>query len=157
MLSPRKAPRERGPASGLPEALAEAAPAPAPEPLPGAALPHGPDNGSRLATNALQLRISADSATIASTAMPNAAKSIALPEALQAFAEERVRAGEYANVDAVAQEAFRLLQQRDERRHQVRDELGALFREMEAGTYIEPSDDEFEQAVHALALRHSPE
>ncbi len=89
--------------------------------------------------------------------MPNAAKAIALPEALQAFAEERVRAGEYANVDEVAQEAFRLLQQRDERRHQVRDELGALFTEMEAGTYVEPSDDEFDQAVKARALRHSAE
>ena len=52
--------------------------------------------------------------------MSTAAKVIALPEDLQAFAEERVRAGEYANVGEVTQEAFRLLQQRDERRHQVR-------------------------------------
>ena len=47
--------------------------------------------------------------------MSNAAKVITLPDELQAFAEERVRAGEYANVGEVAQEAFRLLQQRDER------------------------------------------
>ncbi len=39
----------------MPEALAEAAPAPAPEPLPGAALPQGPDNGSRLGAHAAHL------------------------------------------------------------------------------------------------------
>ena len=89
--------------------------------------------------------------------MSNAAKTIALPDDLQAFAEERVRAGEYANVVEVAQEAFRLLQQRDERRHQVREDLAAVFAQMESGTYLEPSDDEFEQAVQARALIHSAE
>jgi len=44
------------------------------------------------------------------------------------FAEERVRAGEYASVGEVAEEAFRLLQRRDERRHEVREELAAVFR-----------------------------
>lgn len=82
--------------------------------------------------------------------MSNASHMIALPEDLQAFAEERVRAGEYKNVGAVAQEAFRLLQQRDQQRHQVRQDLAAVFREMEDGSYIEPTDDEFEQVLHPL-------
>ena len=73
------------------------------------------------------------------------------------FAEERVRAGEYASVGEVAEEAFRLLQRRDERRQEVREELAAVFREMEDGTYVDPSDDEFEQAVQARALVHSVE
>jgi len=83
--------------------------------------------------------------------MSNAAKAITLPDDLQAFAEGRVRAGEYANVDEVAHEAFRLLQQRDERKQQVREDLAALFDEMTAGTYLEPSDEEFEQAVQVRA------
>jgi len=73
------------------------------------------------------------------------------------FAEERVRAGEYASVGEVAEEAFRLLQRRDERRQEVREELAAVFREMEDGAYVDPSDDEFEQAVQARALVHSVE
>ena len=89
--------------------------------------------------------------------MPNAAKVIALPEDLQAFAEERVRAGEYASVGDVAHEAFRLLQRRDERRHEVREELAAVFREMDDGTYLVPSDEEFEAAIQARALVHSVE
>ena len=89
--------------------------------------------------------------------MSNAAKTIALPEDLQAFAEERVRAGEYASVNDVAQEAFRLLQQRDERRDQVREDLATVFGEMEKGTYIEPSDDEFQRMVNEQALKHSAE
>jgi hypothetical protein len=52
---------------------------------------------------------------------------------------------------------FRLLQQRDGRRHQVREEPAAVFREMEGGTYVEPSDDEFKQAVQARAVIHSAE
>lgn len=89
--------------------------------------------------------------------MSNAAKTIALPEDLQAFAEERVRAGEYASVNDVALEAFRLLQQRDERRDRVREDLATVFGEMENGTYIEPSDDEFELMVNEKALKHSAE
>jgi putative addiction module CopG family antidote len=89
--------------------------------------------------------------------MSNAANMIALPEDLQAFAEERVRAGEYENVGAVTQEAFRLLQQRDQQRHQVRQDLAAVFREMDDGSYIEPTDDEFEQVLQARALIHSAE
>jgi putative addiction module CopG family antidote len=89
--------------------------------------------------------------------MSNAAKTIALPEDLQAFAEERVRAGEYSSVGEVTQEAFRLLQRRDERRSAVREDLAAVFGEMERGSYLEPSDDEFARAVHERALKHSAE
>lgn len=86
--------------------------------------------------------------------MANAAKAIQLPDDLQAFAEERVRAGEYGSVDEVASAALRLLRRRDERRAEVRDELGGLFREMEQGAYLEPSDEEFDEAVHERALKH---
>ena len=89
--------------------------------------------------------------------MPNTAKPIELPEDLQAFAEERVRAGEYATVGDVANEAFRLLQKRDERRKQAREELGDVFREMDEGTFLEPSDEEFAAAVHESALKHMAE
>jgi Arc/MetJ-type ribon-helix-helix transcriptional regulator len=89
--------------------------------------------------------------------MSNAAKPIELPEDLQAFAEERVRAGEYASIGEVASEAFRLLQQRDERRWQRREELDEVFGQMEAGTYLEPTDEEFAQAVHERALNHMGE
>ena len=88
--------------------------------------------------------------------MSNAAKTIELPEDLQAFAEERVRAGEYASVSAVATEALRLLKQRAERR-QAREELAQVFSEMEDGNYIEPTDEEFAQAVHERAVRHMTE
>jgi len=87
--------------------------------------------------------------------MPNAAKTIELPEDLQAFAEGRVRAGEYASVGDVAQEAFRLLQKRDERRKHARDELDEVFREMAEGNFLEPSDDEFAAAVRERALKHT--
>lgn len=89
--------------------------------------------------------------------MSNDAKDIALPEELQAFAEERVRSGEYASVSEVAQEAFRLLQQRDKLRKQAREDLVAMFREMEDSGQLEPSDDELEQAVQVSDLTHSAE
>lgn len=89
--------------------------------------------------------------------MSSAAGKIELREDLQAFAEERVRAGEYASVDDVANAGLRLLQQRDERLRTVREELGGLFREMQEGTYMEPTDDEFAQAVRDRALHHMGE
>lgn len=89
--------------------------------------------------------------------MSNDAKDIALPEELQAFAEERVRSGEYASVSEVAQEAFRLLQQRDKLRKQAREDLVAMFREMEDSGQLEPSDDELDQVVQARAPTHSAE
>ena len=85
------------------------------------------------------------------------AKMVELSADLRAFAEERVRAGEYASVDEVANAALRLLRERDERCRQVREELRGLFAEMEAGTYLEPSDDEFAEQVHSRALSHMGE
>ena len=41
--------------------------------------------------------------------------------------------------------------------HQVRQELAAVFSEMAAGNYVEPSDDELAGAVHERALNHSTE
>jgi putative addiction module CopG family antidote len=84
----------------------------------------------------------------------NTAKTIELAEDLQRFAEERVRAGEYASVDDVANAAFRLLQRRGARIHEVREELGGIFREMAEGTYLEPTDQEFAGAVRARAVKH---
>ncbi|MCA9642267.1 MAG: hypothetical protein KC492_16285, partial [Myxococcales bacterium] len=68
--------------------------------------------------------------------------------------EERVSAGEFASVSEVAVEAVRLLKQRTARRAEVRDELIRLFGEMDRGTFIEPTDDEFEQAVQDRALKY---
>jgi Arc/MetJ-type ribon-helix-helix transcriptional regulator len=86
--------------------------------------------------------------------MSNAA---VLPEDLQALAEQLVRAGEYASVNDVAHEAFRLLQQRDKQRDEVREELATVFGEMDSGNYLEPSDDEFAHVVRDRALNHSAE
>lgn len=89
--------------------------------------------------------------------MPNAAKPIELPEDLQAFAEERVRVGEFASVNEVAAEGLRLLKERAKRHDQVHEELGQIFGEMENGQYIEPTDEEFARAVHERALNHMAE
>ena len=89
--------------------------------------------------------------------MSDAAKTVELPEDLHAFAEERVRAGEYASVSEVATEAFRLLKERAERRERAREELDQLFREMQEGMYVEPTDEEFAQAVRERALNHLAE
>jgi Arc/MetJ-type ribon-helix-helix transcriptional regulator len=63
--------------------------------------------------------------------MTNAAKLIALPENLLAFAEERVRAGEYADLAEVTEDAFRLLLQRHERRQMLRAELADVLQQMD--------------------------
>ena len=86
--------------------------------------------------------------------MSSPAKSIELAQELREFAEERVRAGEYASVDEVANAAVRLLQQRDERHREVREELRVAFNEMDAGNFVEPTDDEFARAVNERALKH---
>jgi putative addiction module CopG family antidote len=84
-------------------------------------------------------------------------KTIELSEDLQAFAEERVRAGEYGSVGEVAAEAFRLLKMRAERREQVRKDLGRVFQEIDDGNHVEPTDEEFARAVHERALDHMSE
>lgn len=87
--------------------------------------------------------------------MAGSADSIELPDDLLAFAEERVRLGQYASVSEVASEALRLLRTREERREQVREELGGIFQGDGDGTYLEPSDEEFADAVHQRALRQA--
>lgn len=66
--------------------------------------------------------------------MSNAAK---LPEDLQAFAEERVRAGDYASVEEVVRDAFGALRDRsyDEERklETLRAEAKKGFDELDAG------------------------
>jgi len=104
---------------------------------------------------ALTIRNPCRSVYLGNGPMSNAAKAIQLPEDLQAFAEECVRAGEYATVDEVASADLRLLQRRDERRREVSKELGGIFREMETGTYAEPTDEEFAHAVRERALKYS--
>jgi hypothetical protein len=46
------------------------------------------------------------------------------------------------------------LQQRDERRREVREDLRAGFNEMDGGNFVEPTDDEFARAVNERALKH---
>lgn len=84
--------------------------------------------------------------------MTTPAKLIALPESLLAFAEERVAAGEYADVAEVAEEAFRLLVQRHQRRRMLRDELADVLQQME-----ERAETELPEADAARAPGHSEE
>jgi antitoxin ParD1/3/4 len=86
--------------------------------------------------------------------MSNPVRSIELSDDVQAFAEERVRAGEYASVEEVANAAVRLLKERNQRLREARDELRAAFAEMDRGEYLEPTDDEFAQAVRERAAKH---
>lgn len=65
---------------------------------------------------------------------------IVLPENLLAFAEERVRAGEYANLAEVTEDAFRLLLQRHERRQMLRAELADVLQQMDDNTDVEGSE-----------------
>jgi Arc/MetJ-type ribon-helix-helix transcriptional regulator len=87
--------------------------------------------------------------------MSSKAGPIELSDDVQAFAEERVRAGEYASVEEVANAAVRQLQWRNQRLGDARDKLQAAFAEMERGTYLEPTDQEFAKAVRERALKHT--
>ena len=64
--------------------------------------------------------------------MSNAAKKIELPEDLQAFAEERVRAGQSASVEDVVKEA-----------------LEAGIAELDAGRGVRQSPKELMAEIHA--------
>ncbi|MDF3064888.1 MAG: Bacterial antitoxin of ParD toxin-antitoxin type system [Polyangiaceae bacterium] len=68
--------------------------------------------------------------------MQKPASLVALPENLLAFAEERVRAGEYANLAEVTEDAFRLLLQRHERRQMLRAELADVLQQMDENTDV---------------------
>jgi hypothetical protein len=87
--------------------------------------------------------------------MSSKASPIELSDDEQAFGEERVRAGEYASVEEVANAAVRQRQWRNQRLRDARDELQAAFEEMERGTYLEPTDQEFAKAVGERALKHT--
>ena len=77
--------------------------------------------------------------------MSNAArKKIQLPEDLQAFAEERVRAGQSASVDDVVRGAL------DEKRRAVmREAVDAAIAELDAGHGVETSPEELMAEVYA--------
>jgi Arc/MetJ-type ribon-helix-helix transcriptional regulator len=76
--------------------------------------------------------------------MPNAAKTIQLPQDLQAFAEERVRAGQSTSVAEVVREALD-----DKRRALLREALDAGIAELDAGRGVKGSPDEIISAICA--------
>ena len=45
----------------------------------------------------------------------------------------------------------------DDEQALLKTDLAAVFREMEDGNYLEPSDDEFDRAVHGWAQSYSTE
>ncbi len=76
--------------------------------------------------------------------MSNAAKKIELPEDLQAFAEERVRAGQSASVDDVVREALE-----EKKRAALREALEAGIAELDAGQGVRQSPKELMAEIHA--------
>lgn len=78
--------------------------------------------------------------------MRNTTKTIELPEDLQAFAEERVGAGEYASVSDVVRDAFTALQERLENEQwkieELRREAKKGFDQLDAGQGVALSGDE---------------
>ena len=69
--------------------------------------------------------------------MPNAAKPIELPEDLQAFAEERVRAGKNASVAEVVRDALE-----EKKRAARREAIDEGVAELDAGLGVETSPEE---------------
>ena len=76
--------------------------------------------------------------------MSNAAKSIELPEDLQAFAEERVRAGQYASVVDVVRDALER-----QKLAILRDALDAGLADLEAGDFVEGTPEELAEGIRA--------
>jgi putative addiction module CopG family antidote len=74
----------------------------------------------------------------------NAAKSIELPEDLQAFAEERVRAGQYASVVDVVRDALER-----QKLAILRDALDAGIADLEAGDFVEGTLEELASSIRA--------
>jgi Arc/MetJ-type ribon-helix-helix transcriptional regulator len=77
--------------------------------------------------------------------MPNAAK-IELPADLQAFAEERVRAGKSASVADFVREVLE-----EKKRAVLRDALDEGIAELDAGLGVESSPEELMAEVRAEA------
>lgn len=76
--------------------------------------------------------------------MSNSAKTIELPEDLQEFAEERVRAGKSASVADVVRDALE-----EKKRAVLREALDAGIAELDAGHGVETSPDELMAEVYA--------
>jgi Arc/MetJ-type ribon-helix-helix transcriptional regulator len=76
--------------------------------------------------------------------MSSAAKIIKLPGDLQAFAEERVRAGKSASVEDVVRDAL------EEKMYSVlREALDAGMAELDAGEGVEASPEELMAVIYA--------
>ncbi len=78
--------------------------------------------------------------------MSNAPRTIQLPEDLQAFAEERVRAGQSASVADVVREALE-----EKRLAVLRAAIDEGDAELDAGLGVESTVDEFMAEVMAAA------
>lgn len=78
--------------------------------------------------------------------MSNPAKSIELPDDLQAFAEERVRSGKNANVAEVVRDALE-----EKKRAALRDEIDEGAAELDAGLGVELTPEELMAEVRAEA------
>ena len=76
--------------------------------------------------------------------MADAAKGIELPEDLQAFAEERVRAGQYASVVDVVRDALER-----QKLAILRDALDAGIADLEEGDFVEGNPDELAKGIRA--------
>lgn len=76
--------------------------------------------------------------------MSNPAKAIELPEDLQAFAEERVRAGDSASVAEVVRDALE-----EKKLAVLREALDAGIAELDAGLGVETSADELMDEISA--------
>ncbi len=76
--------------------------------------------------------------------MANPARTIELPEDLQAFAEERVRAGKYASVAEVVRDALE-----QKKLAVLREALDAGIAELDAGLGVEATPDELMAEVSA--------
>jgi len=76
--------------------------------------------------------------------MSNAAKTIQLPEDLQAFAEERVRSGHGASVEDVVRDALE-----EKKRAVLREALEEGVAELDGGHGVESSPEELMAEVNA--------
>ncbi|MBI3206392.1 MAG: type II toxin-antitoxin system ParD family antitoxin [Myxococcales bacterium] len=76
--------------------------------------------------------------------MANPARTIELPEDLQAFAEERVRAGEYASVADVVRDALE-----QKKLAALRHALDEGIAELDAGLGVETTPDQLMAEVSA--------
>ena len=81
---------------------------------------------------------------IVSVSMTNTAKMIELPPDLQAFAEERVRAGKSGSVDDVVRDALE-----QKKLSVLREALDVGIAELDAGLGVETTPDELMAEVSA--------